>query len=252
MAKALDQLYELSFAIFSLNYEKVEQLLADESFPINLYFPRFNKLPKDQALNTFDRKMIHLFLNCPRVDWLKTNVVDFDDFDHYGIKYDKILKITQEKAESKVKSFECLDPWFEANFPEEAEQIYDKMFEALQQEPEEDLERLVFNCLLSSYAFERSLQFVKDINKRTYNEDTILHRICYSNQPLIEQARKVIELGADAGAKNLSGQTPLKYLYREKNPELAKLLLANTNESTKATEEEFRAYLKKSQKEPPP
>ena len=251
MAKALEQLHELSFAIFSLDYEKVEQFLADESYTVNLFHPRFKKLPKDQALNTFDRKMIHLFLNCPRIDWLKKSELNYDDLDRYGLEYDEQF-YRAEKKKSKVDDFRCLNFSFESQFPGESKLIYDKMFEALQQEPEEDLERLVFNCFSSPYAFERSLQFVKDINKRTYNEDTILHRICYSNQPLIEQARKVIELGADAGAKNLSGQTPLKYLYREKNPELAKLLLANTNESTKATEEEFRAYLKKSQKEPPP
>ena len=58
--------------------------------------------------------MVDLFLNCPRVDWLKPNELDFDDLDRFGIEYDEILK---NERKGKVECFKCLDLWFEKTFP---------------------------------------------------------------------------------------------------------------------------------------
>ncbi len=59
----LQQLYDISFAIFSLDYDAVDRYLADESFPVNFYFPRFKKLPKDLAIESMDLRIIVSFLD---------------------------------------------------------------------------------------------------------------------------------------------------------------------------------------------
>ncbi len=97
--KAIKQLYDLQYAIFSLDYDRVQQYLTDESYPINIYFPRFKKLPRDQVIESQDLRMIELFLSCPRVDWLKLNDLDFDDLDYYGIEYDQV---SRDRKQSRV------------------------------------------------------------------------------------------------------------------------------------------------------
>ena len=205
---AMQQLYDLSFAIFSSDYVKVQEFLADESFPVNLYFPRFKKLPRDLAIETQDPKMIQLFLNCPRVNWLQLNELNFEDFDRSCICYDLAMK-AEWKKKSKSDAFKCLDPWFEQICPEEARLIYDKMFEALEGESEEDLEGLVFKAFQSKYAFNKALHFCKDINKKTENGCTVLHLICQSHLNLLEQAKFVISRGAQVNATDDDGCTPL-------------------------------------------
>ncbi len=97
MEQVLEQFFNLSFAIFSLNYEAVEKYLADESFEVNFYLPRFKKLPRDQAIESMDSRIINLFLNCPRVDWMKPNELNFEELDSYGIEYDKIIRKSSTK-----------------------------------------------------------------------------------------------------------------------------------------------------------
>ncbi len=54
----LQKLYDLSFAIFGADYDKIRKFPDDTSFPINLYFPRFQKQPRDQAIATQDSKLV--------------------------------------------------------------------------------------------------------------------------------------------------------------------------------------------------
>ncbi len=228
MTKVLQQLYDLSFAIFSLDYAKVEQCLTDENFEINFYFPRFKKLPRDQAIDTMDLNMIRLFLNCPRVDWLKLNEINFDDLERFGIELDEGLKDKASLKKSKVEQFQCLNPWLEKCYPLEAILIYDKMFKALEGESEEEMENLIFKTYKSNYAFEYALSFCKDINK-TYGNDknTILHFFCQSTLRFVDEARIVISLGADVNAKNASGKSPLLCCDFVKNIEMVEFLISN-------------------------
>ncbi len=127
----------LSSAPITIKYENFLMIQVFQSiftFPVSKSSPETKLLPL---------KTLSLFLECPRVDWLKSNTLNFDELDAYGIEYDRSLKKQQVSA-SKVDSFKCLDPWFEQVCPEEAKLIYEKMFEALADEPEEELEKLVF------------------------------------------------------------------------------------------------------------
>ena len=201
----LQQLYDLSFAIFSLDYAQVKAILDDENFPVNLYFPRFEKLPKDLAIASQDPQMIRLFLNCPRIDWLKRSELNFEDLDRFRIQYDGIFKKEQKTSAIKLGLFRYLDPWFERVRPEEANLIYDKIFEALRREPEEQLEMLIFKTFESRIAFAKAIKFCKDINKTAEDGKTVLHFLCQSEFDLDEQIRLAVMKGANVNAKDENG-----------------------------------------------
>ncbi len=103
--------------------------------------------------------------------------------------------------------------------------IYDKMFEALQGESQENLNRLVFKCFESDYAFNRALSFCKNVNIKLENYSTLLHYICMPTRPFVKQALRVIELGADLNSIDQMQSSPLLYAIRSRHDELDELLI---------------------------
>lgn len=149
----------LSSAPITIKYENFLMIQVFQSiftFPVSKSSPETKLLPL---------KTLSLFLECPRVDWLKSNTLNFDELDAYGIEYDRSLKKQQVSA-SKVDSFKCLDPWFEQVCPEEAKLIYERCLKLWLMSRKKSLKSLSF-ALTKFLRFLSSFQILQGRQQNT-------------------------------------------------------------------------------------
>ena len=224
----LQRVLDLNEAIRSLNYEKVQEMLADEHVPVNVSkYHYIITLPLKQMICTKDPKMARLFLQCPRIDWLAPEwdrgMMKLEE--EFGIQYERGdvgYFWTEKKRKSDFSYFYYLDESFVQACPEEAWQIYEKIIAELVAIAEtENFDMLLLRTCKQLIPFQMALKYSTNINVKNENNETLLH---LTND--LDVAKLLIEKGADVNAKNSDGRTPLnKTLETQPNVALVELLL---------------------------
>ncbi len=226
----MERVRELNETILALNYEKVQEMLADLEVPINLSM--FNiPLPLDTVLKVADSRMIRLFLKCPRVDWLapswNRNFLTLER--DYGIKYlPSILPRNMRDSFFKGKVVKTVfDYFYYCPLPEELHDeeqlIYEKIIaELVREEDKDDFCPLLFNTVDSFVAFKIALKYCQDVNCRDDKGQTLLHRTASE-----EVARLLIEMGVDVNALDNQERTPLMLQSLANHVGIVKLFITN-------------------------
>ncbi len=200
---------ELNGAIISLDYAKVEHMLADPEIPVNLDIMDV-ELPLKVMYLTKNSRMARLFLSCPRVDWLSLtwnrNLLTLEQ--DYGIKFITSLYGLYNRQKyivhSKMDFFYYLDDSFEDQCPAETAEIYKRIVEELVKVAEtEDLSCLLLNTIDSYMATKVALKYCKNLNIRYECGETLLHHV---SDP--ELAQLLIDAGADVNAVDHHEETP--------------------------------------------
>ena len=183
-ASSFQKVEELNAAIWSKNYEKIQEMLADPQVPLNLGLSKVPwnssrtekpQLPLVAMFGKRDSRMARLFLECPRSDdWLSNEFIYISDD-------------------------------FISSCPEEAALIYEKMIRKLGTGADEKTrDALLLETCRKVMPFKMALQYSKNVHVRDNELNTVLH--ISGNVEVIQIA---LELGADIEAENKKGETPV-------------------------------------------
>ena len=198
--------YDLEKAIETLDYEKVEEILSDPSYPLEKSFC----YPLMYMFRQKDAKLARLFLNCPRIDF----VSDPDSFCGLRRKRNAPFQMV-------LQNFYYLDDNFINRCPREAEIIYERIFANIKETGmSADPNSLLLYTCDQFMAFKLSLKYANDINIKTDCGKSLLHIT-----EDVNIIKLLVQMGAEINVLDADECTPLMVHSSRKDWDVVSLLV---------------------------